>query len=147
MALLSATHIDYGTIVLETNGRLYVKQTPTQIVKASCLEGHSTYEGRRKAITYHTGAKQKVPIPINPHHNIFAFPTNSPENFNCNWIFYNHVKYIKTAHSPYEPQQSIIVFKNGQELPLPESQYILTKQMQRTAMCILLFSPQAPTYI
>lgn len=84
VALLSVAHIDYCTIVLEENRQLYVRKTPTQIVKASCLEGGSTYDGRRTAIRYRTGSKQKVPIPINPRENIFAFPTHSPKAFECN---------------------------------------------------------------
>ena len=140
MALLSAAHIDYCTIVLETDRILYVKKTPTQIVKSACLEGFSTYDGRRKAVTYHIGAKQKVPIPIIPRDNIYAFPTHSPKDFKCNWIFYNHVKYIKTLNTPNQPSQSLIIFKNGQQITLNESHYILKNQMKRTAICILSLS-------
>lgn len=140
MALLSVAHIDFCTIVLERNCILYANQSPTKIIKAACIGGFSTYDGRRQAISFHTGSKQKVPIPINPRDNIFAFPTHSPESFECNWIFYNHVRYIKTVNPPSENRQSIIEFKNGQQITLNESHYILKKQMERTARCILCFS-------
>ena len=148
MALLSVAHMDYSTIVLEEDRQLFVRQTPTQIVKASCLEGGSTYDGRRSAVTYHTGSKQKVPIPISPHEDIFAFPTHSPTDFRCNWLFFKHVKYISTFIPPGETtRQSSITFHNGQTITLNESHYVLEKQMQRTAMCILCFAPKRPTRV
>jgi competence protein ComK len=138
---LPAAHMDYSTIVLEGNRQLFVKKTPLQLIKAACLDGWSTYEGRRKAVMYLTGSKQKVPIPVNPRDNIYAFPTQSPKEFNCSWIFYHHVKFIHPTHVKTEdPIQSIITFKNHQELPMNESCYVLEKQMQRTAICILSFS-------
>ncbi|WP_017756522.1 competence protein ComK [Calidifontibacillus oryziterrae] len=146
MALLSAANIDFATIVMEQHRMLYVKKPPLKLIQTACLDGGATYEGRRKAMCYHTGAKQKVPIPINPRDHIFAFPTLSPEAFNCNWIFYNHVKSIQSVPSTHEqPAQSIITFQNNQQVTLPESVYTLEKQMQRTAICILLFNPPAFT--
>lgn len=141
MALLAVAHTDYSTLVLEENRQFFVRQTPTQIVKAACIEGGATYDGRRIAVGYQIGAKQKVPIPINPKENIFAFPTHSPKAFGCSWIFYHHVKYITTFTTPKEQTiQSRLSFKNGQHITLNESRYILEKQMQRTAICILRFS-------
>lgn len=140
MALLSVANMDYSTLVLEENQQYYVRKTPIQIIKAACLEGGSTYEGRRSAVSYKTRSQQKVPIPINPKDKIFAFPTHSPKSFHCNWIFYYHVKYISTYKSPGQQNvQSVIAFKNGQPISLYESRYILEKQMQRTAMCIIGF--------
>lgn len=141
MALLSVAHIDYRTIVLEENQQFFVQKTPTQLVKAACIEGGATYDGRRIAVSYRTGTKQKVPIPINPRENIFAFPTHSPKAFECSWIFYHHVKSVKKFISPsHNTTQSMILFNNSQKINLSESHYILEKQMQRTAICILGFS-------
>ncbi|MEH7223195.1 competence protein ComK [Bacillus sp. JJ1566] len=142
MTLLSAAHIDYATIVRERHQILYVKKTPLQLIKAACLEGGATYEGRRKAVTHLTGAIQKVPIPINPRRNIFAFPTHSPTAFECNWIFYHHIKSIVPALQTGKAIQSIIQFKNHHELPMNESHYLLQKQYTRTGMCILQYAIQ-----
>ncbi|RFB17419.1 competence protein [Bacillus sp. HNG] len=145
MALLSVAHIEYATIVLERLQMLYVKKTPLQIIQAACLEGGATYEGRRKAVTYLTGAVQKVPIPINPRRKIFAFPTHSPTAFECSWIFHHHIKTIRPSEKTNPTTQSIIQFKNNQELPMNESHYILQKQLTRTAMCIVQYStPEFP---
>ncbi|WP_010677018.1 competence protein ComK [Bacillus timonensis] len=142
MAILPVKEIEYSAIIKETHQIIYVMQTPFQIIRAACLEGGATYEGRRKAVTHLTGAIQKVPIPINPRRDIFAFPTHSPTTFECNWIFYHHVKTIVPARTPNPTSQSIITFKNNHELPMNESHYILQKQYTRTAMCILQYSPQ-----
>lgn len=140
MALLSVAHMEYSTLVLEESQQFYVRKTPIQIVREACLEGGSTYDGRRRAVSHRTGSHQKVPIPINPKDKIFAFPTHSPKSHECNWIFYHHVKYISKLKSPDQQDvQSVITFTNGQHISLHESQYILEKQMQRTAMCIIGF--------
>ncbi|MEH7385787.1 competence protein ComK [Bacillus sp. JJ1521] len=142
MSILPARDIDYFAIVIEEYQTLYVRQTPLQIIKTACLEGGATYEGRRKAVTYLTGAIQKVPIPINPRRNIFAFPTHSPTAFECSWIFYHHIKTIIPIQQINNATQSIIQFKNQQELPMTESHYLLEKQYTRTAMCVLQYATQ-----
>lgn len=122
MALLPVAHIDYSTIVVEQNGQLFVKKTPLQLIKAACLDGGASYEGRRAAVTHLTGAMQKVPIPINQLTNIFAFPTHSPTVFHCSWIFYHHVRTIKPPENPADTtKQAIIHFKNDLQLPMSES--------------------------
>ena len=140
MALLPIAHLDYSTIILEKERKFYAKLTPLQLIKAACLEGGASYEGRRKAVTHLTGAIQKVPIPINPRRDIFAFPTHSPTAFECNWIFYHHIKSIVPSQNTNNTTRSIIQFKNHQELPMTESHYLLQKQYTRTAMCILQYA-------
>lgn len=100
MALLSAAHIEYDTIAVETNQELFIRKTPYQLISGACLENCSTYEGRREAIKHHFGIKRKVPIPINPGKNLFAFPTHSPTDFACNWIFHSHIQAILTPSAP-----------------------------------------------
>ncbi|MCT8140513.1 competence protein ComK [Anaerobacillus sp. CMMVII] len=136
LALLSVAHPDYHTIAIETDRKLYIRKTPFQIIKAACLKGGSTYEGRRAAVTYLTGAKHKVPIPINPTEHIYAFPTYSPTQFECSWIFHDHVHSI----SPYQKNHTVITFKNELQLKLPVSYYTIEKQMYRTAQCIIRFT-------
>ncbi|MEH7238866.1 competence protein ComK [Bacillus sp. JJ1562] len=140
MAILSVAEFEYSAIVLEGENRILVRQTPLQMIKAACLEGGASYEGRRKAVIHLTGAIQKVPIPINPRRKIFAFPTHSPTTFECNWIFFHQIKTITHPKIQSPTNQSIIHFKNNQTLSMNESYYVLQKQYQRTAMCILQYS-------
>ncbi len=139
MALVPARHIDYDTIVYEAHQILYVKQRPLNMIKAACLEGGATYDGRRIAVIHQTGADHKTPIPINPSQDIYAFPTQSASNFDCNWLFYHHVRSI--LPHPKHPNQSLILFKNGQDpLTIDISLASLEKQMHRTSFCIVKFT-------
>ena len=140
MALLPARNPDYDTIALETTGELYIRKTPLQLIKQACLEGGSTYEGRKSAVDYLTGAKHKVPIPINPRENIYAFPTQSPKEFDCCWLFHEHIRSIKPYQRSNQPNRTIIQFSNNEQLKLVASYYTIEKQMHRTAYCILRFS-------
>ncbi|GGM40547.1 hypothetical protein GCM10011351_28430 [Paraliobacillus quinghaiensis] len=115
IALLPVKHFEYDTVVIEVGCKKYVKQTALQIIKQACLDGASSYQGRRSAVSYKTGIKRKVPIPINLVKNIYAFPTQSPSQYDCSWIFYNHIlcvtPNVPTSETDYK---SIITFKNNQ---------------------------------
>jgi competence protein ComK len=77
-------------------------------------------------------------MPINPLENIYAFPTHSPKQHECMWIFYHHIKSIKP--DPQNTYQSIITFNNYKELLLNISIHTLERQIHRTSYCILRFS-------
>ncbi|GGA65283.1 competence protein ComK [Ornithinibacillus halotolerans] len=138
LALLPAKHTDYYTIVYEQDRTLYITQTPLEIIKFSCLYYFSSYEGRREAVVHEFGYKRKVPISIDPKQNLFTFPTYSPENYNCAWIFYHHIRNIKTA-TTNPMRKSIITFINEKEVEVDVSTFVLEKQMSRTAICVRRF--------
>lgn len=136
IALKPAYHTKYDTIVYETGKQFYIKKPAFQLIQEACLHYGSSYDGRKESVIHHTGYKRKVPIPISISKNIFTFPTHSPSDFNCAWIFYKHVESIK-RYSPASNRnpESIVIFKNGMDLTFKVSPYILEKQMQRTAIC------------
>ncbi|WP_088104311.1 competence protein ComK [Halalkalibacter urbisdiaboli] len=138
MALQPATDIGYETIVVERNQVLYVNKTPLQLIEAACLEGGASYEGRREAVSYLIGARNKVPLPISPGEHIYALPTHSPKQFECIWLFYYHIKTFKP--DPKFPNQTIIIFKSNLDLTLNVSYSTIEKQMQRTSYCIVRYS-------
>jgi competence protein ComK len=131
-ALTPAFQLDYQTIVLEGKRELFVKQTPLELIKLAAKRGGAEYNGRRTSMTYLTGIHKKIPIPINPQKNIYAFPTTSPNQAHCSWIFFHHVDEIKPTKGN---SRSIIQFKNGREIKMNESLHILEKQMYRTWLC------------
>lgn len=133
LALIPAAAMDYGTIVLEKGCKLYVRTRPYEIINKCTLIGGSDCHGRRSFILYRTGLKNKLPMPVNPARDIYAFPTQSPKKFHCYWIFYHHVDRIKLQRKP-STYKSIIIFKNGERLSLSESCFVLEKQMYRTWM-------------
>ncbi|WP_407270049.1 competence protein ComK [Radiobacillus sp. PE A8.2] len=143
MALCPARHIDYDTIVYERDRTLYVKKTPLQLIKSACIDYGASYDGRRAAVTHKLNFRKKVPIPISISYNIYAFPTQSAKHYDCTWIFFSHVKAIQSNHPLKKSDyKSIIAFQTGQALSMHESYFQLEKQMQRTAMCMLQFSPR-----
>ncbi|MFA1822296.1 competence protein ComK [Virgibacillus oceani] len=141
LALLPARHMNYATIACEQHKQYFIKKTPIQLVKAACLDHGATYQGRRGAAMYHTGFKRKVPIPISIKREIYTFPTHAPTDFECMWLFPNHIhSVINHPTSKKTPTKSIIPFKNGMQIPLDISSYMIHKQMERTSACRLTYS-------
>lgn len=137
LALKPAFHHQYSTIALEGNQTLFIQQTPLQLIQQAALKGGSDYNGRRRSITYLTGVKKKIPIPLYPQKNIYAFPTHSPHHQDCYWIFFHQVDSIQKLPTPKNSIYSTkVIFKNGQELLLKESIYTIEKQMYRTWLCV-----------
>jgi competence protein ComK len=136
VAILSHFDIQNQTKVIDEDGEFYMGKKPIQLIKDSCLEYRSTYEGRRKAVMHHMNFTQKVPIPINPRDKIYVFPTHAPDQFECMWIVYNNVKRV-VSNSKGGP---LIIFKNGQTIEAGVSIYTLQRQMERTAHCMFCFS-------
>ena len=130
MGLISIKHIEHRTLILETNGSKYSKASPLQLIEHACLKYGSTYDGRRKAATYMTGIRLKTPIGINPARNIYAFPTHSPQKFECNWIFPQHVQRIRR-----NGKYSMITFTNDKDWEIEVSYFTLEKQLHRAAYC------------
>lgn len=141
IALLPSRKIEYQTVVLEDTKQILVRKPMLEIVKDSCLHYCSTYEGRRKAVMHHTGFKRKVPIPISINKGIYTFPTHSPTDYSCSWIFYNHVEVVLTKSQIRNIDvQTLINFKNNIRLPLDISHTLIEKQLERTEVCMLIFS-------
>ncbi|RXJ02242.1 competence protein [Anaerobacillus alkaliphilus] len=143
IAIITVAHIDYQTKVIEKNAIFYVKKPALELIKNACLIGGSSYEGRKIAVSYHMRVKHKVPIPINPILHIFAFPTHSPTQYHCSWIFPSHVKAIEKH--PTKPNHTVIIFKNSYKLEIPVSYYQIEKQLLRSAGCIIQFSELSVT--
>ncbi|MCM3216382.1 competence protein ComK [Niallia taxi] len=143
LALIPAYNLEYGTIAMEGKEEYYVKKTPLELIKHAALIGGAEYDGRRSSMSFLTGIKRKVPIPINPRKNIYAFPTQSPSQMDCHWIFFSHVNLISAAASVTN-KETTVLFQNGQKLQLKASPHTLDKQMYRTWMCVKALSGDLP---
>ncbi|MDV2684396.1 competence protein ComK [Alkalihalophilus lindianensis] len=135
MALLPAFHTDYDTIVLELDHTYYVKETSLMMMERACIEGGSTYDGRREAVSTLINVHSKVPIPIDPTDHLYTFPTHSPTKMVCIWIFYHHITTFKPL--PKSPHKTLITFTNSEQLTIDVSYTTFEKQMQRTSYCIV----------
>lgn len=132
MAILPAYHIEYESIVIEVDQTYYVKINPLKLIQENCLINGASYDGRRKSVIFLTGYSRCIPIPINPRHDIYVFPTHSPQNDQCSWIFFNHIQRVSRATNKNE---SVIHFKNGQDLTINISFHTLSKQNFRVFIC------------
>src|SRR5699024_1359081 len=131
-ALFPAKHFEYDTIVIERERKLYIRQTPLQIIKSSCQKYWSTYEGRRDAVVNQMNFKQKVPIPVSIDKTIYLFPTHSPNHLDNSWIAYEHVARFDKKRNPGQPEQTLVTFKNGYTKTLDVSVHTFESQWQRT---------------
>ena len=134
IVLIPARHIEYQTIVLERDRKLFVRMTPLEIVKLACINEWCTYEGRRKSVMYHTNFKRKIPIPISSQKQIYLFPTHSPSHFDNIWLSFKHI--IHTKKSTQNRNSSVVIFNNNTKLTLNISHYTLRQQMKRTFECV-----------
>ncbi|WP_456276464.1 competence protein ComK [Bacillus sp. AK128] len=135
LAIVPAYHPTYGSRIIDLQGEYYCKETPIKLIEHACLEGGASLEGRKKALRHLKSFHQCPPIPINPLEDIYAFPTISPESYDCNWIFYEHIHYLTP-----QLQSTIITFRNQQTLEVPISIAVMKKQLSRTESCIVSFS-------
>ena len=133
LSLVPAKQIEYDTIVYERDHTFYVRKTPLQIIKDSCLANWHDYDGRRKGVMHKRNYRRKVPIPIDEERSIIAFPTHSTQDFDCHWIISLHILDIKPTPNA---NQAIIVFKNRLQLTLDVSAFILKTQFEKALACM-----------
>lgn len=129
LAIVPASAIDHYAIALEATNTKYVKQTPLEIIQLNCLKSGASYQGRRRASQHLLKRKQKLPIIINERPAQYAFPTQSPRNYQCSWIIANHIltitDYSQGNNSSF---QTTIHFRQQRMLDLVESPYQIKQQ-------------------
>ena len=130
MAVLAAKHIDYYSIILETDKQIYVHETPLHLIKKSCLFYWTSFEGVRKAVRAKTNYRQKIPIPININQFMIAIPTHAIDSIDCSWIMQDHVRDCYGKANAKEKVTDISFF-NRQSIRLPISIRTFRKQLER----------------
>lgn len=115
--------------VYEEEAEYIVSKSPNAIIKENCEFYGSSYAGRCKGTKKLTGIKSKFPIIIEESRNIIFFPTSSVRSDNNTWIALNNIKDYKTDNL-----NSIITFKNNENLDLDISYYSLDNQICRAHM-------------
>ncbi|WP_240257664.1 competence protein ComK [Ferdinandcohnia quinoae] len=135
MALVPIAHERLCTKIIDRNGIYYSTQTAKELLELACYDDGCTMDGKRKAVTYTLRINQKIPLPINPRKNIYAFPTTSPDKFDCIWIFVTHIQGIISI----DKHKTLIRFKNNEKLIVHVSKYIIEEQQKRTTLCMLRF--------
>lgn len=115
--------------VIEENEILIVNKNTTEIIDDSCKFFGSSYLGRHEGTKNIIGINYKAPIVIEESNEIIFFPTSSPRFENCSWISLKKIlKYKK------ENKNTIIIFKNGYQLPINISAGSLENQILRSTL-------------
>lgn len=116
--------------VIEENDQFLVNKSTTKIIDDSCKYFGSSYLGRKEGTKKLIGVNYKAPIIVCETGGIIFFPTSSPRFDHCFWISLNNIKdYLKNKDN-----KGIVSFKNGKEIELDLSYFILENQIYRATM-------------
>ncbi|WP_203363343.1 competence protein ComK [Bacillus sp. REN10] len=130
--LLVEHHPDrFHTMIYDEKGTYHTKETAKQLLNKACLHRLFTYEGRLQATRKQLNYQKKTPLLICHEELIYTFPTTSPEQYGCCWIFPRHVQ----AHASVKGKM-VVYFKNGIKLSLNCSPHVYFKQLDRVRNCI-----------
>ncbi len=131
MILLPAKDPQYASKWYDIHGNEHVSTVrPLELVKEACLQQGASYNGLVESVRYNFGYQKKVPLMIKPQKHFFCFPTRSPEDAECIWIFPHHV------HSQHKYHEGTMVkFSNGQYMQVPIAINIMTRQSERAFNC------------
>lgn len=121
---------DKETKVYTLDDEFIVKENSKKIIDDSCRYFGSSLTDRIKATNRLVNMASKTPIIVEESRNIIFFPLKSTRE-KCNiWISFNQLdKYLKDGRN------TILKFKNGKQIILNFSYYIVDNQVTR---CIIL---------
>ncbi|MHC5250932.1 competence protein ComK [Listeria kieliensis] len=122
--------------VMELGSHSISKFTPFELIKTSCKYFGANYDGRKEGTKHLIGITHKPPIIIDPISFTYAFPTTSPQNPHCVWIFPQHIKDYQSADN----NQTFIRFANLETVVLDISISSFNNQIARTSMLHMKFS-------
>lgn len=132
-ALIPVNDPIHRTKVLDTGGEYMLSKTCKQLLEEACIRELSTFKGSIAAVRKIFPYKQLTPLVINRSQAIIAFPTSSPNDYGCAWIFASHVHTSHTLASVHSPSM-LIHFKDGTFIPVKLSYYSLEKKLARAAV-------------
>lgn len=117
----------FRSVLFTSNGVVYSEARPVDVLNVFCVLHGSSYKGREEATRRlsHDQYKKKVPVMIlSPV--VAAFPTSSPHQLDCVWIFNHHLTFKELKQNLTE-----VIFPNGESIQVPVSKGLLEKQRSR----------------
>ena len=125
LALKSVFTGEYHSEIITTHGTYFSKLTTTNLLDQACLHNLSTREGRINAVSTVMNYSKKTPFIIAPN-EIGVFPTESPKNPDCVWIFNHRLNVEEVAKG-----KSVVTFMDGTSIQVKVSKNVILKQKQR----------------
>lgn len=139
LAVMRCHHVEYQTLILDEEGEFLTSKSPERLFEEACLKHGSSYEGRKQAVVHMLKYWKRTPFAISPFHGIYVFPTASPRDFDCVWLFSQRI--LCFIPHPANDEHSVVKFRNGQELVVKVRANFLKSQYARTGACFLMFGP------
>src|SRR5690625_4293191 len=125
MLLTYGRNIDFETIAVEIDNKVYIKPTPLAVVNHSCIHSNfTTYRGVRKGLFEMYNFRKKVPVPLRDN---CLFPTHAVNHIDCQWISILYIKEVKRLDNG---KRTKITFKNNLEIDLDVSYQSIRRQMK-----------------
>ncbi len=126
----------HQSVVYDYSGRkMFSMKAPMDILEESCMTYRSTYDGRIKAVRHAFDYFRKTPLMVCPQQYIYAIPTIAPTDYDCIWLFCQHIESCTTSEG-----KTYVHFKNGGQLEINCSRKVFTKQRERAAVTMNHFS-------
>lgn len=121
--------------IVTKDGIFYSRHSVLTLIDRTCMMFASTYEGRVKATRHNLKQHQKTTLFISED-GLAAYPTKSPDHFDCVWIF-NHQYRLETI----APNRTRIYFDDySVSTEVDVSIGILQKQRNRLYEMIFYYS-------
>jgi competence protein ComK len=137
MALYPAYHERYRTTILDRSGeKIFSEKSIMELLDEACMLNGASYDGRVKAVRHVFPYFKKTPLMISKEPCIFAFPTMSPQHYECTWLFCMHIEDFTHSHD-----KTYVHFKNGCALEVDCSIKVLHTQRERAAAAMNHFVP------
>lgn len=115
----------YQSKITTIDGVFYSKESCTHLLGTACKYYASTMEGRVGATREIMKYYHRIPFIIIPL-SVGVFPTTSPKNMNCVWIFNHRFEVDKL-----EKRKSRVRFLGGESIIVAVSKHTLEKQQLR----------------
>ena len=120
---------DVSTRIVTTDNDFIIKESCKNIMDNSCRFFGSSLTDRIKATNRLVNMASKTPIVVEESRNIIFFPLKSTREKNNIWISFNNLDtYTKDGN------KTILIFKNGKQICLNFSYYIIDNQVTRSIM-------------
>lgn len=142
MAICPAYDGIHRSVMIDYSGRkIFSMKSVMEILDESCMAYRSTYDGRIKAVRHALKYLRKTPLMICPQHFIYAIPTMAPTDYDCIWLFCQHIESSTTSQG-----KTYIQFTNGEQIEVNCSEQVIAKQRERAAATMNHFAifPSVP---
>jgi competence protein ComK len=143
MMLETADHPEYLTkITDQQKGIVYSKHPAKTLINESALTNNHSIKGHIEIVKNKYPRMKKIPLMINSSYSVIMIPTTSPSSLKCKWLNYIQID----DYDIEDKKRTFIKFKNGEEIVLPVSYYVLDKQMSKATKLIGIYLRQKVDY-